>query len=479
MSLRGRTIRGVIWSGVQTGGAETISTVVFLLLARLLAPEAFGVVAFASVVVAFLQVFVKQGLGVALVQRPDLREEHIDAAFWANMAAAVVLAVAAVGLALPVSALLGNEELGPVLRAMAALFPLMALTVVPEALLTREMRFKSLAFRSIAAAAAGGVVGVVFALRGAGVWSLVAMQIVNSVVGVAALWGACKWRPRARFSWPALRELASFSGNVIGVNLVGFAQLRADQFIIGAMLGATALGHYHIAQRIVQILVRLIAQPLTHVALPALSSLQGEPHRLRRAVVQAAEAPSMLTIPAFLGLASIAPELVLVVLGGEWLSAAVPMRWLAISAAFRMVTYYGVPVQYAAGKPRLVLLVTVAELAYSVIVFTLAARMGAGAVAIAHAGRSTLMTPLWWALTSRTTQAPVRRLIGAVLPTVGASIIMVGCIQLSREAMPAVGGGAVALAALIGLGVVSYLVIAWLLYRETIMRYLPMLRGGS
>jgi PST family polysaccharide transporter len=188
--LRAAAARGVGWSALQASASRLLSAVVFVLLARLLEPDAFGVVAVASVFVAFMTVLVDQGFSQALVQRPSLDREHLDTAFWANLAASAVVVALVVGAAGPVADLFDEPDLAPILRALSLALVASALGGVPTALLRRRLAFASLALRGLLSVAAGGVAGVAAALAGFGAWSLVIQLVVQAGVETAVVWSA-------------------------------------------------------------------------------------------------------------------------------------------------------------------------------------------------------------------------------------------------------------------------------------------------
>ncbi|HEX5578717.1 MAG TPA: oligosaccharide flippase family protein, partial [Candidatus Limnocylindria bacterium] len=205
--LRRQVARGLTWTIVNTWGEQALNLVVFIVLARLLTPVDFGLVALAAVFVAFAQLFVDQGLGDALVQRRELTGIHIDTAFWVAMATGALLTIAGIVLAYPIGALLGEPDLVPILQALSLTFVFVAMSSIQMALLRRALAFRSLAIRAIVAAFVGGVVGIALALAGAGAWALVGQQLAAAIASVVALWRGSPWRPSFGVSGPHFREL--------------------------------------------------------------------------------------------------------------------------------------------------------------------------------------------------------------------------------------------------------------------------------
>jgi len=206
--LKAKVVRGVGWSTVKTWGTKLVTFLVYPILARLLGPEVYGVVALAGVYLALLDIFSDVSFGAAVEQRRDLEPEHLDSIFWAFLALGVFLTLGTI-VAAPLTAKFFDEpELTPVVRWLSLGFMLRMICGVQTSLLRRGLRIKELAARDLASVGAGSAVGITLALNGFGVWSLVAQRLVSQSVVVLLLWHVSDWRPRRRFSaraFPVLR----------------------------------------------------------------------------------------------------------------------------------------------------------------------------------------------------------------------------------------------------------------------------------
>ncbi len=394
MSLKQKAVKGVVWSVIQKLGGQTISLIVFFLLARLLDPKDFGLVAMASVYLAFLQVFVDQGFAEAIVQRKNLEREHLDTAFWISVGSSAILMGLTMAIAGPVAHQFKTSgqtsELTLVLRWLSASFMFSALNSVQQALFRRNLAFKSLAVRSLLATIAGGTVGVTMALSGFGVWSLVGQQLVNGTVGIIVLWRASDWRPGVRVSIAHFKELFGFSASILGFNILNFFNRRADDFLIGYFLGPAALGYYTIAYRIL-LMVTDLMRTLSKVALPAFAQLQDEPERLRRAYYKAIQLTSLIAIPTFCGLAALAPELLPSLFGTQWTDSIRIMQILAFIGIVHALNNISVNTIKAMGKPDWILKVNIVNAFLNVTAFVIVVKYGVWAVAAAYVIRGYLV----------------------------------------------------------------------------------------
>jgi O-antigen/teichoic acid export membrane protein len=247
-----RGLPPLVWSIVQQVGRQVIAVGAFLVIARYIAAADLGVLGVAMLWMAFLQVFADLGFSAALVQRSALTPAHVSSVFYLNVALGAVLAAAGVALAGPVAALLGAQDATPVMRWLSIGFLCSALSSVQTALAQRELRFSALAVRDLVAMAAGATAGVVLAIRGWGVYSLVAQSVTTAVLGTILLWGLSPHRfAPGDCSRAALAELWAFGAHVTSFSIFKYVVRNVDGLAIAAVLGPHALGVYLFAQQLV------------------------------------------------------------------------------------------------------------------------------------------------------------------------------------------------------------------------------------
>lgn len=405
MGLREKAVRGVAWSAARNWGSRAINFVVFVVLARLLPTEAFGLVALAGAYVALVRVFVDQGFADAIIQRDALTDAHLDTAFWVNLGLSVVFTGASIVAAPWIARLFGEPELAPVVQWLAPSFVLAALAGVQEALFERHLDYRTLAVREFIAALTGGIVGVAMAFAGYGVWSLVGMLLAERTAAVAVLWAASDWRPGVQVRQRPFVDLFSFGVNIVGSNLLGYVNRRADNLLIGYVLGAEALGFYDVAYRLLTVGTNLVTQAISSVAFSAFSRIQNDLDRLRQSFYSATQTVSVVAFPLFLGAAAVAPEAVGLLFGEKWLPLSADVfRVLAFIGILHSVFYFNAAVILARGKAAWRLGISAMNAVTNVIAFVIAVRYGIVAVAAAYVLRGYLLAPveLWI----------VRRLIG-------------------------------------------------------------------
>ncbi len=433
MSIKAKTIHGVVWSAIQNWGSQIGSLVVFIVLARLLEPEAFGLAALANVVLAFMQVFLEQGFAQALIQRKEIEPEHLDAAFWTSLISGILLTVAGFALAVPVANGFQQPQLAPILQWLSVVFVIGSFSRVQQAILERKFAYKAIAIRSLLGTLAGGVTGVVMAYSGWGVWSLIGQQLVQEFVGTLVLWRASDWRPRFRFSVRHFKELFNFGISILAFSFLGFLNNRADDFLIGIFLGSTALGFYTVAYRILTVMTQVLVNTTNQVALPAFSRLQEDPERFRRAFYTATQITSAIAFPIFLGVVVLAPEIVITCFGEQWLPSVPVMQVLSIVGILRSVTYFKGSIFMALGKPQWRLYFGLLSSGLNVVGFAIAVRWGIVAVAYAYLVRAFILFPITQKAVSTLIDASLLQYLRQFIAPLACSLAMSGIILLAKQ----------------------------------------------
>lgn len=339
------------WAFLMNWGDRAMSTVFTIVLAAILGPRDFGVVALALIYIALIQLVLEGGVQTALVQREDLDDAHLSSAFWLNLAMCVVLALVSFALAPWWASLNDVPELADVVRALSLILLFYGFTIVQLALFQRAMNFKGLAIRENAAVLVGGVLGIVLAVRGAGVWALVAQQLGFAATQLVLLWAQSSWRPSFTFSRAHARELVGFSSGVFLSNLGGFLNRRADALLMGIFFGPVAVGLYRLADRFAENVLELTMRPVGHVSLPLFSRLQRDRPALRDAVATSMRLTLVFTVPALAVLAACS-DFLMGIMGDEWEPAADVLKILALVSIGKALVFFTGPLLFAVGRPH-------------------------------------------------------------------------------------------------------------------------------
>ena len=305
-----------------------------VVLARLLTPQAFGLLAMVAAVGLVLDLLKELGLSSATIQKPDLTHAQVSSLFWINAAAGVLLA-SGLALAAPLlAAFYDQPELGPVARWLALGFALSGLTVQHWALLRRQMRFAAIAGLETAADFAGFAAAITLALAGEGYWALVVQRLVSPAVLLVGSWIICRWRPARPAPAQGVRDLLRFGASVTGSGLASALARSLDQILIGWLWGPAALGFYERTSRLLLLPINTINAPVYAAGMPALSRLADQPERYRAMFCQIVQKLGLLTMPVFAVVAVMADWVIDILFGPAW-RAAVPLALMfSVSATF-------------------------------------------------------------------------------------------------------------------------------------------------
>jgi len=328
----GKAVRGGVATMTTQGIFFVLNIVSTAVLARLLTPEDFGLIAMVTVVTGFMGIFKDLGLSMATVQQDRINQGQISALFWINTALSVVLALVMAALAVPISWFYHEPRLVHITLLFALTTPLSGLAIQHQALLRRQMHFTAIGVINTLALVAGIVLAIAMASWGSGYWALVAMPIARTAVMTAGYWLASGWRPGRPVKGSGVRAMLSFGGYLSGFNVVNYFARNLDNVLIGKFIGSESLGFYSRAYSLLMLPIRQINAPVTAVAIPVLSRLADSPDRYRAYYRQGVMLMSMLTMPIVVFSFVATQELVMIALGPQWLDAVPIFRALAPAA---------------------------------------------------------------------------------------------------------------------------------------------------
>lgn len=329
--IKERSVRGGIAALLGQGAHFVIHTASTMVLARLLTPADFGLIAMVAAVTGFANLFKDLGLSTATVQKPDITHDQINTLFWINVAVSALIAMIMAGLAPFMAWFYEEPRVTLITLAVTLVFLFGGLTVQHQALLQRQMRFTALAVIQVVSAAAGVSVGIISAALGAAYWSLVLMQGASALSIAIGVWLVCRWRPGAPAWHAGARNMLMFGGNITGFNVINYFSRNADNILIGRVWGAGPLGLYSKAYALLVLPLTQINVPLASVAVPALSRLHGDPQRYRTYYLRMISLITLVSTPFVSFLVVCSDPLILLILGPQWIAAGSIFRVLGIS----------------------------------------------------------------------------------------------------------------------------------------------------
>ena len=483
-------LNSVKWAYTGNWGEKIFSALFSIVVAGILGPRDFGIAAIAMVYIAFLQLFLDQGLAAALIQRKNLEQEHMDAVFWMDLALSVFL----VGFSILFSRSWATINHAPQVAIIIPVYSLCivfeALSIVQSALLRRDMDFKSLSIRTNVSVLLSGIIGIILAFRGFGVWALVAQQLAKDAIALVLLWKLGQWNPRLKFSWRHLKELLSFSIPNFGAQLGVFADGQAGSIVLGLFFGPIAVGLYRIAERVTNSIVTMAMASIQSVALPQFSRLQDEPHELAKSVLTCIRLSAAVTLPALAGLAAVSQPLMATV-GVQWIPAAPALKVLSALGMISIFGFFTGPLLQALGRTRQIALLEWSRAGVNVIILASAGVLAHAAavnwqiMAIAL-GRFVasffLVVPVFVFILLRLCRISLRAFASVVFPSACAALSTAGSVMLFHLLVGAhwlsSGRPAVVLAVEVVLGGIVGLTVLLRLESQLYRSVVGMIRGS-
>jgi PST family polysaccharide transporter len=431
IDLKGRSVRGGLLTLSSQAAQFFLQSIATVVLARLLVPGDFGLVAMATSITGLGQAFADLGLSEATIQREGITHEQVSTLFWINTVIGFTLTLLTIGLAPVLAWFYGEPRLKAITLVLSATFLIGGLRVQHDALLRRQMRFRALGIRDVAACLFAVPVGIVLAWNGAGYWSLLALPLTLNFTQMVLSWVMARWIPGLPQRNAEVGSLLGFGGKVAISYLTCNVTRSADSVLIGWYWGATPLGLYSRAYNLLMLPVRQLSGPVRSVAVPGLSRTQDNPALFARYYLRAVNLILWISTPIFGFLFVAAEPVITLVLGNRWLAAAPIFQLLSIAALGHLLLESVIWIFISSGESgrlfRLVLSIS------TVIIFALAAGLPFGIKMVALFGSVTLVAIFPWILryTFRGTHINLLNLGRAILCPVSLSLSAVSISELA------------------------------------------------
>lgn len=332
-SLKSKTVKGVIWSSVERFSVQGVQFLVMLVIARILDPKDFGLVGMLAIFLAVAQTLIDSGFSQALIRKQDRSEVDSSTVFYFNFIISTFLYLLLFAIAPLVADFYEEPQLADLMRVLCMVVIIDSLAVVQRALYSSALNFKTQAKAAFIAALVSGIVGVVLAYQGYGVWTLVWQQLLNAGINTVLLWVYSSWYPRWVYSWKSFRELFSFGSKLLVSGLLDTIYTNMYTLVIGKVFTATSLGFYTQADRFTRLPSSNITGILQRVTYPFLCNIQNDDEKLRTDYRKLLRLSTFIIFPLMCMLAGVAYPLVELLIGEKWRFAAI----LIIPLCFNMM----------------------------------------------------------------------------------------------------------------------------------------------
>jgi len=376
-----KVISSLFWKLMERGGTQGIQFIVQIVLARLLMPEDYGIIALVTIFITIANVFVHSGFNTALIQKKDADEVDFSSVLYLSLFVAGLLYVVLFFASPSIADFYRESQLVPVLRVLSITLFFGAFNSIQNAFIARNMMFKKLFFSSLGAILVSGTIGIMAAYAGLGVWALVAQQLANSIAISVILWFTVKWRPILAFSIKKVKRLFSYGSKLLISSLIDtlFRDLRS--LIIGRVYNPAMLGFYNRGKQFPHIIVNNINGSIQSVMLPALSSHQDDRKRVKDMVRRSIVTSSFIMFPMMVGLAVVAEPVVRIVLTDKWLPAVPFLQIYCMSYALWPIHTANLQAINALGRSDIFLKLEIIKKAVGLIILGVSIPFGVYAMA--------------------------------------------------------------------------------------------------
>lgn len=324
----------LIWRFLERCGAQGVTFIVSIVLARILDPDVYGTIALVTVFTTIMQVFVDSGMGNALIQKKDADDLDFSSVFWFNMFMCTVLYLIMFLIAPMIALFYNMPELTTVIRVLSLILIVSGVKNVQQAYVSRNMLFKRFFFSTLGGTLGAAVVGIVMAYLGCGVWALVGQMLFNTIVDTTILWFTVRWRPKKEFSFERLKGLFSFGWKLLVSSLLETIYNDLRQLVIGKIYTKDNLAQYNRGEQFPRVIVTNINTSIDSVLLPTMAKVQDDPSIVKAMTRRAIRTSTYIMLPLMVGLAVCAEPLVSLILTEKWLPCVPFLRIFCFTYAF-------------------------------------------------------------------------------------------------------------------------------------------------
>ncbi len=464
MNLKQHFGKSSLWMSIAASGSSLVSFMIFVLLSRLLSPEDIGLIGFAIILIELGKILVTAGLPQAIIRESDWDETRANTSFYLSVFFSLGVSLAAYTLAAPIVAELYDPRMHTILQVLSIIYLLEGIKIVHEAKIRREFLFRSLAIRTLLSGLISGIVAVVMAFNGFGVWSLVWQQIINQVLITVLTLNTVRWWPTLNFSIPEAKKLLGFSTPLTIAQLINNLASKAYELLVGVLIGPAALGFFRVGGRALYIVQDIVIKPFEKTFLPALAQMNSQEQRAA-GTLRLIRLTAYFCFPIFFGAAAIGPEFITLAFTDKWTESGHVMTLLALGIPPLVVGYQVNTALTASGHSGLVMFLAVLALVLNLALGVLLVSYGILAAATGFALRTYISCAVEMILFKRIFAIDVICQVRNVAPSFCAAVIMFGVLLLLKSYLSDDIHLAIRLLFIAGAGAVIYTTLMSCIFR--------------
>lgn len=376
-----QTLTNFLWRFAERCGAQAVTLIVSIVLARILTPSDFGTVSLVMVFTTIMQVFVDSGLGTALIQKKDADDLDFSSVFFFNLAVCVVLYIVMFLAAPLIGTFYNDTSLTPIIRVISLTIVISGVKGIQQSYVSRNMLFKRFFFATLGGTIFSAFLGIGMAYVGCGVWSIVAQQLSNTAIDTLILWITVKWRPKKMFSWERLRGLLSYGWKLLVSSLLDTVYNNLRNLIIGKIYASADLAYYNQGDKFPKVIVTNINASIDSVLLPSMAGEQDRCDRVKSMTRRAIKTSTYIMAPLMMGLMFCAEPVVRLLLTDKWLPCVPYLRIFCFTYMFWPIHTANLNAIKAMGRSDLFLKLEILKKAMGLVLLLLTMRISVMAMA--------------------------------------------------------------------------------------------------
>lgn len=437
--LKRKAVSSLVWRFMERCGAQGVSFVVSIVLARLLAPEVYGLIALVTVFTAILQVFVDSGMANALIQKKDADDLDFSSVFFFNLVMCIALYLLLFFCAPLIASFYHNPELTPVIRVLGVTLLIAGVKNVQQAYVSRTLQFKRFFFATLGGTIGAAVIGITMAYLGFGIWALVAQNLFNAAADTVILWLTVRWRPRLRFSFARLKGLLNYGWKLLVSALLHSVYTNLRSLIIGKLYTPADLAYYEKGQSFPTLIVSNINTSIDSVLLPTMSGMQDNRETVKVITRRSIVTSSYLMWPMMVGLAAVAKPLVLLLFTEKWLTAVPFLQITCFALGLEPLQTANLNAIKAVGRSDIFLKLEIVKKTISIAILLLSMRFGVVAIAVSGLAYSVIATMFNAAPNRKLLDYSYFEQVKDILPSFALALLMGAVVYpISLISMPAI-----------------------------------------
>lgn len=473
MSFARKAAKSGLWFAGFRFIAQSISWVITVAIARILVPEDYGLMAMASMLTGYVEIFSELGLGAAIIQKKEITKEELSSTFYLSMIVGVILSIVSFSLAYPTAWIFNEPRIIPITQLISVLFIIGALMIVPYNILSREVKFKEIGMIQLIAVVVASLSMLMMAKAGFGVWTLINGTIIQRCVTVMLTFLVTKWYPKLHFQFKEAKPLLKFGINIAGSRSLFYMFQKSDRFIVGKMFNAQYLGYYSFAMQLASIPTDKIVSIVNQVSFPVFSRYQEDSVRIREMYLKTTKYISLLIAPLFFGGFFFGDEIIIALLGEKWAPIIFVFKLFCIAQFIVSITAINSIIHSSQGRPHWAINFHLANTILMPVSIFIAAKYGFNALALPWITVYPLVCIGWTWITLRKLNISASKYLQVFFTPFFATLFMIAGVWVAKlmlNGIPIINiDSRVILVQNIVVGVILYSIFLLLFERKTII----------